>query len=247
MRSFIVTKIKTMKYLSLIFALFTLSFSATAQFGDLINKAKTVIGGEQLDISAGLKEALNLGVKEAVTSLSAKDGYYDSPYRILVPEDAQKVIDKVKLVPGFQGVEEDLIRKMNEAAELTAQKATPIFVGAIKNMTIKDGKDILMGKDDAATRYLERTTRTSLYEAFMPVIRESLDEVNARSYWKTVVDAYNKIPFTKDMNPELDDHVNNAGLDGLFRLIEKKEGGIRNDVAQRTSPLLKDVFGQQDN
>ena len=114
-----------------------LSFQAEAQFKDLLNKAEKkatkLLGGEdKLDISGGLKEALNVGVKEAVSSLSAQHGYLESPYRILIPEDAQKVITKVKMVPGFQNVEKDLIAKMNEAAEIAAKKATPIFIGAIK-------------------------------------------------------------------------------------------------------------------
>ena len=78
------------------------------------------------------------------------------------------------------------------------------------------------------------------------MIQASLDEVNARSYWKDAVKAYNKIPFTKDLNPELDDHVNNKALDGMFELVEVKETGIRNDAGLRTSPLLKEVFGKQD-
>ena len=113
-------------------------------------------------------------------------------------------------------------------------------------MTINDAMNILMGDKTAATQYLESSTRQSLYGEFMPVIQSSLDEVNARSYWKSVVEAYNKIPFTKKMNPELDDHVNHKALDGMFGLIEKKEEGIRGDVSQRSSPLLKDVFAKQD-
>jgi hypothetical protein len=103
-----------------------------------------------------------------------------------------------------------------------------------------------MGKNDAATRYLETETRPNLYAAFMPVIQSALDEVNAREYWKTVISAYNSIPLVKKVNPELDDYVNNKGLDGLFGLIQVKEEKIRTDQSQRTTDLLKKVFGQQD-
>lgn len=235
--------------------LVTLSYSsATAQLGGLLKKAKESasslkdLGASDsgLDISGGLKEALEVGVGEAVTSLSATNGYLDSPYKILVPEEAAKVIKKVKMIPGFKDVDKKLIAKMNEAAELAAKKATPIFVDAIKSMSITDAKNILFGEPDAATSYLQSGSHAALYKAFMPVINAALNEVGATKYWSSVVGKYNKLPLTKDMNPDLADHVNNSALDGLFSLIEKKEKGIRNDLGQRTSPLLKDVFGQLD-
>lgn len=215
-----------------------------AQLDGIINNAKSKVLGEKDDETGlGLKEALDLGVKEAVDYLSAENGYLESPYKIIIPEDAQKIVDAVKKLPGFGNVEQELIEKMNRAAELAAARATPIFSRAIKQMTFKDAKNILFGNEDSATRYLENTSRKSLYVEFMPIIQESLDEVNAREFWKTVVDAYNKIPLTRKINPQLDDHVNNKALDGLFALIQEKEKGIRTDVNQRTSPLLKKVFG----
>lgn len=219
----------------------------SCQFGKILNKAKAEANkavNQEDNTSLGLKEALNKGVESAVSQLSIDKGFLNSPYKILVPEEAQKVINVVKKVPGFEDVESKLVDKMNKAAEIAVKKATPIFVDAIKNMSIKDASNILFGNKDAATRYLESTSRTNLYVTFLPVIQASLDEVNARSYWKTVVDAYNNIPFQKKLNPALDDHVNNKGLDGLFSLIQKKEEGIRVDVDQRTSPLLKEVFGK---
>lgn len=236
-------KIFILSFLSVIFTINT----TQAQFKDMLNKAKasaTSLSKNDGDVSAGLKEALNNGIESAVNQLSAENGYFESPYKILIPEDAQKVIDKVKMVPGFQDVETKLINQMNQAAEIAAKKATPIFVNAIKQMSFQDASKILSGPDNAATTYLASTSRTPLYNEFMPIIQASLDEVNARSYWKTVVDAYNKLPFVKKMNPALDDHVNNKGLDGLFSLIAVKEQGIRTDVNQRTSDLLKKVFGK---
>lgn len=218
-----------------------------AQFKDILNKAKADVAslsGDNKEIGMGLKEALNHGIESAVSQLSVDKGYLESPYKILIPTDAQKVIDKVKLVPGFQDVEIKLVQQMNKAAEIAAKKATPIFVNAIKNMTIQDAQNILKGNDNAATLYLESGTRPSLYKEFLPIIQSSLDEVNARTYWKSVVEAYNKIPLVKKMNPHIDDHVNNKALDGLFSLIAVKEKGIRTDVSQRTSDLLKRVFGK---
>ena len=141
---------------------------------DLLNKAKKEVLGED-DVGLGLKQALEFGVEQAVDRLSARDGYLLSPYKILVPEEAQQVVSKLKLVPGFENVERDLIAKMNEAAEIAAKEATPIFVSAITSMTFDDAMNILMGEKDAATRYLERTTRGQLYDKFMPVIQAALD------------------------------------------------------------------------
>ncbi len=242
-----------MKYILSLLIVLGFTLQADAQFGKLLEKAKNndivkkVIGNdESLDIAGGLKEALEKGVDEAVTSLSAEDGYHKSPYKILLPEEARAVVNKLKIIPGFQDVEEKLVMKMNAAAESAAKKATPIFVNAITSMSFDDARKILFGEDDAATRYLDNSSRSALYDAFLPAIQGALDEVNARTYWKSVVEKYNSLPFVKKVNPELDDHVNNKALDGMFGLIEVKEEGIRKDVDQRTSPLLKDVFSKLD-
>lgn len=238
-----------MKYIFLLITVMTVSVSQ-AQIKDFLDKAKKnakslhTMNLSADEVARGLKEALNNGVDEAVRNLSADNGYLESPYKILIPEEARNIIDKVKKVPGFHDVESKLIQQMNDAASLAAQKAAPIFVNAVSQMTFEDAQEILTGSDNAATVYLEKTSREQLYNTFLPVIRESLDQVNARVYWSSVVQAYNTIPFVKKMNPELDDHVNQKSLDGLFALIAIKEKGIRTDVNQQTSDLLIRVFGK---
>ncbi len=231
------------------------STDSNAQFLDKLKKkvdqAEEVLSGNgnslgKDQVANGLKEALDNGVSTAVETLSAKDGYLGSQYKILIPDDAQKIVSKVKHVPGFENVERDLVLKMNEGAEIAAKKAAPIFKDAILSMSFDDAMNILTGEDDAATGYLKSKSYEKLYTEFMPVIVASLDEVNARDYWRSVVSAYNKLPLVKDVNPELDDHVNKAALNGMFSLIEKKEEGIRNNVDQRPTQLLKDVFAKQD-
>lgn len=223
--------------------------TSTAQFGNILKKAENVIKGEPViskdEVADGLKQALDQGIAEAVDKLSADDGYLKSQYKIEVPSEAKTVISKVKMVPGFENVEQDLIEKMNRAAESAAKKATPIFVDAVKQISFDDALNILSGEDDAATAYLKDKSYKKLYDAFMPVIVSALDEVNAREYWKKAVTAHNKLPFVKDVNPELDDHVNNKALVGMFSLIAEKEGGIRNNVDQRNTDLLKKVFSKE--
>ena len=213
-----------------------------------LNKIKDQVVGTTSgeDVGAGLKEALDKGINEAVDVLSKENGYFESPYKILLPEEAQKVASKLKVVPGMKDFESNLTEKLNRAAEDAAIKAKPIFVDAIKAMTFQDAMNLLMGEQDAATRYLEKSTLAKLYDAFKPIIHESLEKVNAIDYWQKGANAYNKLPFTKNVNPELDDHVTNKALAGLFSLIEVKEKDIRENPAARTSDLLKKVFAQQD-
>lgn len=198
------------------------------------------------DIANGLKEALDNGVQNAVTNLAKENGYYKSAYKILLPEEAQKVTDKLQLIPGFSDLEEKLVMKINQAAEDAASKAAPIFVSAIKNMTINDAMSILMGEKNAATQYLNNNTYNSLYSEFKPVLVNSLNKFGALDYWNQAVTKYNALPLVKDINPDLADHINTKALVGLFDLIEKKELGIRTDISQRTSDLLKQVFAKQD-
>lgn len=238
----------------LLTALLLTATPAQAQFGKLLkqasDKADAVLSGNsplsEEEIGKGLKEALNQGVDKAVTSLSAEDGYFASPWKILLPEEAQTIIQKVSMLPGFENVEEDLTQRVNRAAELAATKAGPIFVTAIKDLTIKDAMNLLLGQQDAATRYLESSTSLPLTNEFQPIIKNSLDEVNANEYWNKVVTAYNKLPFVKKTNPNLDQYVTERALNGLFGLVEVKETELRQNPALRNTDLLKRVFARQD-
>ena len=132
---------------------------------------------------------------------------------------------------------------MNRAAEKAATEAKPIFVAAIKGMTVKDAINIVKGADNAATMYLKNTTTPELVEKFQPIIKTSLDNVNATKYWSDLITMYNKIPLVKKMNPNLTDYVTRKAIDGLFIMIAKEEIKIRKDPMARTSELLKKVFG----
>lgn len=198
------------------------------------------------EIGKGLKQALEIGISEGAQRLSKQNGYYKSPYKILLPAEAREVTDKLQNVPGFREVEEVILEKINRGAEDAAAKAKPIFVDAIRAMTFRDALDILTGNDNAATAYLNRVTYSKLYDEFNPVIVNSLDKFNARQYWGDAVNAYNKIPFIEKANPDLDDYVTRQALAGLFDMVEKKERDIRNNVSARTTDLLRRVFARQD-
>lgn len=237
----------------LLFTFSILSLKLEAQnLKNILDKAKsgltktTSVPLNNQEVGTALKEALELGVGEAVKSLSATDGYHASIYKILLPEEAKKVTNKLKNIPGFTKVEAELVLRINRAAELAAKEAGPIFIQAIKELSFQDAIGILKGNEDAATRYLETKTDTALTSKFLPIIAKALDEVNARTYWRDAVTAYNKIPLIQKVNPELDKYVTDKSLDGMFSLVQVKEKKIRTDIAARTSDLLKKVFGSQE-
>ena len=200
----------------------------------------------EAQIGNGLKEALTKGISTGATALSQKNGFFDSPYKILLPAEARKVTDKLQGIPGFSNVENTIIQKLNEGASDAAKQAKPIFVNAIKQMTIADATNILLGDKDAATTFLKAKTRDQLYTKFKPVIVNSLDKYKAREYWSGLVSNYNKIPLTQKLNPELDDYVTNQALEGLFAQVAKEELNIRSNPGARTSDLLRQVFAKQD-
>jgi translation elongation factor EF-G len=243
------------------FAILALFQIATAQIdlkksiGKVVKDVKETAGNIKTgnnplsneDIGNGLKEALKEGVGKGVTSLSALDGYYKSAlYKILIPEDMKNVVSKLKKVPGFGNIENEIMEKMNRGAEKAAVKAKPIFVNAITSLSFSDALNILMGEKNAATQYLNTTTNEALYKEFSPVISSSLAEVGATKYWSDAVNAYNKIPLVKKANPDLTDYVTKEALKGMFGMVAEKELEIRDNPALRATDLLKKVFAKQD-
>ncbi len=199
------------------------------------------------EAGSGLKEALTLGIKRGSNVLSSKDGYFKSSYKILLPPEARKITTKLQNIPGFTNIEDVILEKINRGAEDAAQKAKPIFISAIKQMTFSDALNILMGGNDAATKYLKKATYNQLYKEFNPVIIKSLDKFQARKYWGDAVNTYNRIPLVKKVNSNLDDYVTKQALAGLFTMVQKEEYSIRKDKSKRITGLLKKVFAKQDN
>ncbi len=216
---------------------------------DLQRTLGTVLGGtlSEAEVGSGLKEALRVGITKGAKELAQEGGYFDSPYRILLPPEAREVTDRLQGVPGFTELEAEILRKINQGAEDAAKSAAPIFIDAIKAITFADAMNILRGADDAATEYLREKTFEALYQEFNPVIIESLDKFDARKIWSDAVTAYNRIPILEDVNPDLADYVTRQALDGLFAKVAVEEQNIRTDVSARTSDLLRRVFAAQDD
>ena len=234
------------KKLGILAVVATLTLSACEQ---LQQAATTVLTQQVLsneDIGNGLKSALEIGIGKGADVLSQKGGYFNSAFKIQLPPEARQITDRLKVVPGFNKVEDIVLEKINAGAEDAATKAKPIFVSAIKQMTFTDALNILMGDKNAATAFLKRTTYDQLYQAFSPVIVQSLDKFDARKYWGDAVNTYNKIPLIKKVNPSLDDYVTREALNGLFTMVEQKELSIRSNKAERVTDLLQKVFAKQD-
>lgn len=230
-----------------ILALITLfTFYSCAELQGVIDQLPQ--GGEvsNVDIASGLREALDLGIDKQVSKLTLKDGFYKNELvKILLPEELQKVDQALRDI-GLSNLADDGIKVLNRAAEDAVKEATPIFVDAVKDITFADAKNILLGNDDEATRYLTGKTQTALYEKFNPVIKNSFSKVGADQIWENLINKYNTIPFTNNVNPDLTDYVTNEALKGVYTMIAVEEKEIRTKISSRTSDLLKKVFALQD-
>ena len=199
------------------------------------------------DVANGLKEALNVGVEKGTSKLSAVDGFLkNAAIKVLLPPEAQKVEKTLRSV-GMGNLVDNAITSMNRAAEDATKSAAPIFLSAIKQMTIQDAWGILRGGDTSATHYLKTKTTSPLTTSFKPVIQQSLEKVNATKYWSDVINAYNKVNiFSKEkIDPDLSSYVTEKALSGIFYEVGQQEKSIRKDPVARTSDLLKKVFGSK--
>jgi hypothetical protein len=206
----------------------------------------------------GLKEALTVSVQNAVDLTSKTDGFFKNPEIFIpFPKEAQSVKTQADRY-GLKGQTDDFVQRLNRAAEDAAKSAAPIFVNAIKSITITDGLELLKGGDDAATRFLDTKTRKPLYDTFLPVVKTSLDKVKITEIWTPLWRNYNKYApaagaiggmmgqgnaLPKAVNPDLPDYVTKLALDGLFKMMAKEEAKIRKDPAAQVTNLLQTVFG----
>jgi hypothetical protein len=223
----------------------------TAQINQTIGDVNKTLGGTPgqplttAEVADGLKEALIKGISTGSDLVSQLDGYFKNPeIKIPFPPEVKKVEDKLRQI-GFGGEVDKFVMQLNRGAEDAAKEAKPIFITAIRSMTIQDAWAILRGQDDAATQYLKRTTSEQLKSKFKPVIQNSLNKVNATKYYGDIVNRYNQLPLVQKVNPNLDDYATDKAIEGLFLMIAKEEKNIRENPIARTTELLKKVFGAQ--
>jgi hypothetical protein len=192
----------------------------------------------------GIKEALSQGVTTAVLNLNKTDGFFASQiYKVLLPPDAKKVENTLRNI-GMGAQVDKAILAINRGAEDAVGFAKPIFVNAIKEMTLTDALNILKGSKDAATNYFKEKTKQQLITAFTPSVKTSLDKADATKYYTDIVTTYNKLPTTfKKADPDLTSYVVGKTVDALFDQVAKEEANIRANPLARGSDILKKVFG----
>ena len=224
-----------------------LQFTGCAELQKVVNSLPSGGALSQEQIGNGLRQALDNGIKNQVSKLTSKDGFYRNKLvKILLPEELQAV-DKGLRKIGLSNLADEGIKVLNRAAEDAVKTATPIFVNAVKEITFNDAKNILLGEQNAATTYLQSKTSESLYNSFSPVINKSFSKVGADKVWSNLIAKYNRIPVVKKVNPDLTGYVTNQALKGVFTMITAEEKGIREKVGLRNTALLKQVFALQDN
>ncbi len=228
--------------------LFTLiSFTAILSSCEVLNSlpATTGIGGlSQQDAALGIKEALGQGLVKSVLQLNTVDGFFkDAAYKILLPPDAKKIENTLRTL-GFNSMVDKAILQINRGAEDAAGYAKPIFVDAIKSMTLQDAIGLVKNGDTSATHFFRVKTTAKLLAAFNPVIQSSLAKVDATKYYGDLVNKYNSLPIVfNKVNPDLAGFVTMKATNALFDLVAKEEKNIRENFAARTTDLLKKVFG----
>lgn len=232
--------------ISVLFCLFLLGCSSSD-----INRLLQAAGGSapltQQEVSQGLKEALIQGISKGADKASETDGFFrNDMIRILLPEDARRVENTLRQMGLGSEVDRALLA-INRGAENAAKEAKPIFINAIRHLTIQDAFNLLQGNQDAATSFLRRTTESQLIELFQPRIEESLNQVGATRFYGDIANTYNAIPLTnRRIDPDLNAYVTEKAIDGLFLLIAEEEKSIRENPLERTSALMRRVFAAQD-
>ncbi len=200
----------------------------------------------QSEVVAALKDSLSRGISKGALVASAKDGYFGNPrLKIEFPTEVRKVEKALRKI-GFGKDVDRFVKQLNRSAEKAATKAKPIFIKAITSMTIRDAFEILNGAEDAATRYLMRTTGDELREQFQPIVSDTLKETSATRYYGDIVKKYNQLPYVSDVDPDLEAYATDRAITGLFVIIADEEASIRANPGARTTKLLRRVFGSLD-
>ena len=249
-----------MKVRTILFAAGVLIVTGCAEVMNLVQSGSPgpLTEGE---VISGLKEALITGARNSARKLAAENGYYgDATIKILFPDEAKVIIDNISKLPGGDKMVEDVILRINRAAEDAAKEVAPVFVNSIEQMTIKDAFNILNGADNAATGYLRATTYNELYALYKPKIQSSTEKkivgnISTKESWVALTGKWNvlansvagRLANLKPVNTDLDDYLTNKALNGMFIKVELEELKIRKDVSARVSPILKRVFGSLDN
>ena len=251
----------TMKKLILPFILtVSIILSACAELMTTLQSV-TTLPLTEAEVVQGLKEALKTGVRNSSGRLAAENGYFgDEIIKILLPEEAKIIIENISKIPGGDKLVNDLILRINRAAEDAAKEVAPIFINSVTQMSISDAFGILNGEDDAATQYLSKTTYSELFDLYSPKIRASVEKdivgnISTQDSWDALTGKWNqfagslagRLADMQTVETDLGHYLTHKALDGMFIKVAEEEFKIRKDINARVSPILKKVFGSLDN
>jgi hypothetical protein len=250
---------KIKKIIVFCFTCFSLT-SCNVLMQSVSNSGTISIPTTNIENISGIKSALLLGTEKAVSDLSVENGFFgNQALKLLLPEEAQTIIENLSLIPGGKALVDKAILSINRSAEDAVKEAAPVFKKAIQDMSISDAMGILLGGNNAATQYLQKTTSTELKNLFLPKVQASLKKplvgnVSTIETWNLLINAYNsaanstlgKLASLKPVNTQLDQYVTDKTLSALFTKMAETENSIRTDPSARTTTLLKRVFGQLD-
>jgi hypothetical protein len=220
-----------------------------SELGDVLKGIQKLLGTQnelsESKITAGLKEALQIGTGNAVQIVSRRGGYYYNPkIKIPLPEPVQKV-EALARAGGLGKQVDEFEMSMNTAAEKAAPEAKAIFWDAIKKISFSDALKILNGRDNEATLYFKSKTYDRLSELFRPIIHESMSGVGVTEKYQALESMISGIPMVGSGRFSLDRYVDEKALDGLFYILAQEEKKIREDPAARATDLLKEVFAKR--
>ena len=228
----------------------TLSLTSCSELIKVLETANTINKITESEAVSGLKQALEFGVNNGTSFLGKTDGFLkNAAYKILMPKEVQDAEQQIRNNPIANALAgpylDKVVTAMNRGSENAMAEAKPIFVNAIKSMSIKDAIGIVTGGNGAATDYLKRVTSAQLKSKFTPVIKNSLDKVNINDPWKKVSNAYNMV-LGKNVETDLNEYVTGKAMDALFSQVRNEEDKIRKDPLARVTPILKKVFDYAD-
>jgi len=218
--------------------LFTLSASLALQ-----SHAADISDISNSEATSGLKEALIVGAGKAINNLGSTDGFFGNPLvKIPLPDGMQKA-EKAMRMFGMGKQADDLVLKMNRAAELAVPEAKTLLVNAVKKMSVKDAKDILTGGEDAATQYFKTATSGPMAEKFLPIVKKATENVQLAQQYNKYAEMGSKYGLVKKEQANVEQYVTQKTLDGVYLMMAEEEKGIRRDPMGQASSILKKVFG----
>lgn len=220
-------------FLSILFMVFFASHANALGLSDLSNA----------DATAGLKEALIQGAGKAVGKLGVVDGFFGNPQvKIPLPDSVQRA-ERVMRMFGMGKQADEVILRMNRAAEAAVPEARALLVNSVKQMSVADAKSILTGGDDAATQYFRKTTSGPMAEKFLPIVQKAMADVQLAQQYNKFAETGARYGLIKKEQANLEQYVTQKALDGVYLMMAAEEKAIRKDPMGQASSLLKKVFG----